>query len=806
MIRNYLTIALRSLLKHKSFRAINLFGLTVGFTAVVLILLFVQDEVGYDRYHEDTDHIYRIYWNNDNPQTRTPHPMAQALVSDFPEVVSAVSLSPIWGAGLVKQTFSFRNLEKNIRYDERNVLSVDSTFFEVFPIRVLKGNVEKVLRSPGKILLSQSTAKKYFGDEDPIGKFLAINDDRNLAEVEGVYEDIPRQAHFHADILASYVHMKAVGDPESEYYTWADFGHFNYIRLTPGADPDKLESQLLTWSRKYIDFEDEEFNQLQAQGAGFKLQNIRDIHLHSNLRWELEPNGNIEYIYIMTAAAFLILIIASINFMNLTTAKSSERAKEIGIRKTLGAHQWQLAFQFVGESVLLTLMAVLMAGFIVELVLPLFNQISGKNIATEAISSSGMVLSVLGVGIVTGILAGLYPSFVLSSINTANILKGKFIRSQDGGRLNRILVVFQFMMASILVASTWIIQDQLSFVQNRHLGFDKNAVITVPVRTREVRRDMETIRNELLKIKGVVSVGASSNVPGSQFNQNPIYAVQDVSHRIDASFMYVDYDLLTTLGIQFQSGRNFSRDFESDRESAFILNEAAVQALQLKEGAGSEIVLEEDGDNIRGTVVGVVHDFHYQSLHKAIQPLVIQLRPYYNTVAIRISGNDVNATLASIEKLWMTLQPGFEFEYNFLDESLAAQYTAENKMGTVFSLFAAVAIVLACLGLLGLASLHYLQRKKEIGVRKVLGASPINLLMNLSKGYTTLILVATALATPLVWITMGLWLQNFNFKVTINPLIFVVTGVGILVLAWLTIGYLTLRAAAANPLDSLKEE
>jgi putative ABC transport system permease protein len=805
MLRNYIRIGIRTLTKHKGYTLINVFGLTVGFASVILILLYVNDEVGYDRYDDQTKNIYRIYWQSGNPQTRTPHPMAQALTQDFPEVEHAVSLSPIWGAGLTRQTFSVRNLEKDIRFDERDVLAVDSTFFDVFPLQLTKGNRNMVLRSPGKLLLSESTARKYFGDDDPIGKHLAVNDDRNLLEVEGVFQDVPRQSHFHFNALAGYVHMKAYSSPESEYYTWNDFGHFNYILLRPDADPKKLEGRLLQWAAKYIDVTEEELSAVIRNNEGFRLQNIRDIHLNSHLLWELEPNGNKEYVYIMSAAALLILIIAGINFMNLTTSKSADRAREIGVRRTMGAMKQHLSVQFIGESVAIALFSTILAGLVVEVALPFFNQLSGKNIDSNVLHNPATLITIIGIGLMTGILSGLYPSFYLSSLNPVSILKGKFVTSKSGNRFSKTLVIFQFTMAIILISGTVIIYDQMNYMQNKNLGFTQESLITVPVRSQQIRRDFESLKTELKRIPGIVEVGAASNIPGKQFNQNPVFRTDDNQRRIDVSQEFVDHDFIKTLNIEFAGGRDFSRDFPAD-SLGYIINETAARELGFSDAVGQEIVLDADGDFLKGTIVGVVKDFHFQSLHQPIRPILFILQPNYTEAVMRIASVDSDKTLLQVKQIWAKYDANFDFEYAFLDETIKAQYEAESKMGVVFSLFATIAIIVSCLGLLGLASLNYLQRRKEVGIRKVLGAPIFSLLLNLIKNYSRLILLSTLLAAPFAWWLMENWLSNFMYKVELNPLVFVVTGLVTMIIAWLTIGYLTLKTASANPVDTLKEE
>ncbi|MCB0493234.1 MAG: ABC transporter permease [Cyclobacteriaceae bacterium] len=806
MLRSYLLITLRNLLKNRLYALINVIGLTVGIASVIMILLYVQDEMSYDRYDPETANIYRIYWQSGNPQTRTPHPMAQALVRDFPEVTGAVTLSPIWGPGLTQQSFSVKNLEKDIQYNEKNILSVDSTFFEVFPLKIIKGNKNTVLRTPGKLMLSQSAAYKYFGKEDPIGKHLAFNGDENLIEIEGVYEDIPRQSHFHAMALVSYVHMKTFEDPESAYYTWADFGHFNYIKLRPDADPKKLEDQLLSWAGQYINASDEVIQRIIQNKEGFRLQNIRDIHLKSHLMWELEPNSNIEYVYIMMAAAFLILTIAVINFMNLTTAKSAERAKEIGVRRTLGAFKNQLSVQFIGESLLVALFSMILAGLAVEVSLPYFNLLSGKELAINFLHNPSIVAIILGIGVVTGILAGLYPSAILSSINPVQVLKGKFVTSKGGNLFSQILLVFQFTMAIILISGTVIILNQMNFIQHKNLGFAKDATLLIPVRDGNLRRNFETLQNELRNVAGVEEVGASSNVPGSQFNQNPIHSINDPDHEVNASQMYVDYDLIKTLHLEIAEGRGFDRSFPGDTANAYIINQAAARELQLSDPVGKEIVLAMDENEYRGTIVGVVKDFNYQSLHQPVRPVIMQRLPYYNSVLIRFNSENVSQTIAGVESVWKKFDNTFGFEYSFLEDNINSQYTSENKMGLVFGFFASIAIIISCMGLFGLASLNFAQRKKEVGIRKVLGAPIGRLLVNLIKDYSKLIIASTVLAVPVAWWIMSGWLNNFIFKIDISIWIFLLTGLGTLLIAWLTIGYLTIRTASLNPVDTLKEE
>ncbi len=800
MLTNYLKIALRNLLKNKAYSVINIFGLALGLSCVFLILQYLKHELSYDRFHTNAEDIYRITWEDENPQTRVPHPMAQALVSDFPEVENAVSLTPLWGPGLTKQTFSFHNLEKDIRYDESNVLAVDSTFFKVFSFHILQGDPNTALKKVGGLLISEAMAKKYFGDENPVGKHLAVNDDKRLIEVVAVFEDVPEPSHFHFDFLVSYVTEKA-SEGDGEFFSWRDFGHYNYVRLKPGTNPNDLEGRLLEWSKKSLDLSPEFYRSLADRKFGFRLQPLTDIHLKSHLRWELEPNGNLDYVYMMTAAALLILIVACVNFINLTTAQSADRAKEIGIRKTLGAFRKQLALQFIGESVLVAALAMVLSSLMIELFMPFFSSFTGRQMNVEyAMYLPGL----LGMALIVGLTAGIYPSLYLSSIKPASILKGKFLQSPKGIFARKAFTVFQFVASMVLISSSIIIYSQLSFIKHKELGFDREEVIVVPVKDREaINLRLNELRNELLGIPEIKSVSASSNIPGRPFNQNTIYAARDVQFNVASSEAFVDYDFFKTLGIKFKEGRPFAQENLSD-SGVFIINETASN--NLKTVVGEELIWDRDGGKIKGSVIGVVNDFHFQSLHEPIRPLIFRLSPRFNYVLLKVSTHDFAETMKAVEASWRKFDNKFGFEFSFLDDDLNKQYGAEEKIGKVLAAFSFIAVAIACFGLLGIAALTFRQKTKEVSVRKVLGASLSSLMIFLAKDFTRLVMISIILAIPLVWWTMDEWLQHFTFHTLINPLVFIGTGVLLLLVAWTTLGYLIIRIASVNPAETLKSE
>jgi putative ABC transport system permease protein len=804
MLYNYFRIALRNLLKNKTHTLVNVTGLSLGIACVFLIALYIRAELGYDRFHNRSEDLYRITWIDDNPQTRTPHPLAQALVQDFPEVESAVSLSPLWAAGLTRQTHNFRNPEKGERFDERNILAVDSTFFKVFDFSLVKGNPKTALKSVNGLLISESMAKKYFGDQDPIGKQLAVDSDWYMIEVVGVFKDVPAASHFHFDFLVSYVREKSF-DPEDEYYSWKDFGHFNYVRLKPGSDAKALEAKLVEWTKKYFDWSSETRASLASQNFGFKLQPVTDIHLHSKLRWELEANGNIEYVYILVAAALLTLIIACVNFMNLTTARSAERAKEIGVRKTLGAYRTQLSAQFLAESITLALLAIILAAFFIELSLPFFNYTTGLSFNFQYDKDLPVLV---GLGACIGLLAGFYPAIYLSGIKPHLILKGRLTHSPRGSALRKGLVVFQFSISMILISAAVIIFNQLDFLKSKNLGFGKDDVIILPLKNENNPGKFHTLQTELLKIPGIYSVSGTTNIPGMQFNQHNIAAVNKPLDDIGSSEAFVDYDFFQTLNITLRDGRVFRRDSPSDSLGALILNETAARQL-FPEGSavGKEVIWERNERSIRGSVVGVVQDFHFQSLHEPIRPLVFALaRNGFNFVVIKLNTENFSEKLSAIEKAYKQFEPIFAFEFAFLEDDLNKQYASEERTAGILGTFSLIAIFIACIGLFGMSMLSFQQKIKEISVRKVLGATSLNLLALTVGNFTKLILVAIVISAPLAWWAMDRWLENFSYQVAINPAIFAVAGLSLLVISWLTLSYFTVKASRVNPAETLKNE
>ncbi|HEX6225567.1 MAG TPA: ABC transporter permease [Chryseolinea sp.] len=803
MLRNFLTVAIRNLSNNLFYSLTSITGLALGLACVFLIMQYLKQELSYDRFHEHADNIYRVTWEDENPQTRTPHPMAQALVADFPEVRSAVSISPMWGLGLTRRSFSFRNPENDTRFEESNVMAVDSTFFDVFTFPLVKGDPKTVLKNPDGILISRSMSKKYFGDEEPLGKHLAVNDEEDLIEVVGVFEDVPSASHFHFDFLVSYEREKGSEDPENEFYTWKDFGHYNYLLLEDGADATALEAKLNGWVRKYIDVPDEVFQSLTNNNFGFRLQPITKIHLHSHLRWELEANGYIAYTYMLITAALLILVIACVNFINLTTAQSAGRAKEIGIRKSLGAFRSELAIQFTGESVLVSLLAMILAVVFVEVALPFFTLSAGKPIKIDYMF---FILALVGMGLITGVTAGIFPSFYLTRIKPSEGLKGKFLQGSKGAVLREGFTLFQFFASMILITCSIIIYSQLNYIQHKDLGFAQEEVIVLPIKNVDlINEKFYEIQSELLRIPNVKSASAASNVPGRPFNQNPVFATQIPQMRMASSEALIDYEFFNVLDIKFSEGRGFSRNNSADKD-AFILNETAAKNLFGGQAVGKELTWESEGGNFQGSVIGVVKDFHFQSLHEPVRPLMFRLLPRYNYVLVKLDTRDFARTLTTIEQTWKKFDNTFTFDFTFLSDYLNQQYLFEQSMAKILGTFSAIAIAIACFGLLGVAALSFRQKTKEVSIRKVLGATIPEIMFHLAKKFSRMVLISVVLAVPLIWWIMDSWLENFTFRTTINPLIFAFSGVFLLVIAWVTLSHQLWKISTVNPAETLKNQ
>ncbi|MEP1094144.1 MAG: ABC transporter permease [Cyclobacteriaceae bacterium] len=809
MVINFFKVFYRNLMRNRLFSAINLFGLAIAFTCSILIYLFISDEQSFDQELSDYDRIHRVSWISDNPQTRTPHPMAQAMVKDLPEVEAAVSISPWYGPGLSRDLIRVKNVEKNILFEEPDFYFADSTFFDVFDLELIEGDA-KALSKPWTLVISEEMAAKYFGNSSAIGKELIVND--MPIAVTTVVKGMPKNSHFHFSALIPYVTLKSI-NPDDGWLKWPDFGHFNYIKITPGTDRIELESRIPEWVVGYLDWPQERIDGLIDGSVGFELQPVADIHLNSHLRWELENNGNILYVYILTATLAFLLLIAAINYVNLTTAKSMERAREIGVRKTLGAVSVNLSFQFYLESIFFCLMALILALGTTFLLIDGFNFLSGKAFGLSDILNTNFILKLIGLSVVVGVLAGFYPAVALSSFKPAEVLKGKLTTSSRGIRMRGILVITQFVVSAILIAGSLIILRQIDYMKNKELGFDQQAVISIRIpesvelgginlsETRSMQAQIEAV-------PGVLKTSTVSNLPGGQFNQHPMYAKKNPENQVDISEMMVSFDVEEVFDFEILQGRTFARNYAADSAGLnFILNESAISQLNLKEPIGEKLVWIDNENLIEGTIIGVVKDFHYRSLHEEIQPLLIQLDEYdAGQLVVKMEGTNFQKVLDDIALIYQTTNSDFPFEFQFLDQQLAELYQSEIKTLSIFSVFAVVALILASLGLLGMAIAMLNQRIKEVGMRKILGASSSQIMRMIFAQFAKLILISLLIGLPISHIVMQNWISEFSYQAPFGVMPYVWSGLVLLIVAIISVSSAVFRIAFSNPADALRYE
>lgn len=802
MFRYNLKIAFRNILRNQQYNLINLLGLSVGIMSFLYIFLWVKDELSYDRFYEKSDRIYRIDWYSDNPQTRTPHPMTYTMVNDFPEVENAVSLTPVWGAGLTQPDRMVKYGE--VQFEENGIYAADTTFFKVFSFPLISGNPEQCLTDVGSLVITESMARKYFGDEDPMGKIITINFGMDAPfRITGIMKDIPPNAHFHFDFLLSYNTLKAYED--GEWFEWSDFGHYNYLLLRPGTDPKMLERKMISWAIPFLDWPDTYLNQFKAGIIAFKLTPVEKIHLHSHIKWELEANGNIAYVYIFSALGIFILVIAMINYVNLSTARSSYRQIEIGVKKAMGASRRKLEIQFLLESIISSAMATLLAIILFEIFASPLGNLAQKSFRLDY-SDPGTLLLIVSLMLACGFLAGVYPAFILSGYRVSDILKGQRTPRKQRSVFRNILVIFQFAISIFLIIGTITISNQIRFLQDKKLGFNSDQLLVVPIQDTLVRHNYEWVKADLLTNPHVQGISAVSNIPGRRFNQNPIQWVSS-EDAFACSEMRVDHDFIRTMDLRILEGRDFSIERSHDTENVFIINEAAAKLYDWKDPVNEELIWYDDEITRRGKIIGVVEDFHFQSLHTSIEPLILYIDPgEFNYFFIRLDPLDIRETMAFLENKFSALDPANPFNYFFLDDDFARLYVSEKRMQQVSGYFTGLAIIISCIGLFGLSAYSAERRTKEIGIRKVNGASTANIIRMLSMDYIRWILIAFVLSAPLGFVIMKDWLKNFAYQAENSAWIYVAAGLIALLIGTLAVSYQAYRAARKNPVESLRYE
>ena len=796
MIKNYLKIAFRNLQRYRMYAFVNMAGLAVGMTCCMLILLYVRDELSYDRYHENAEQIHRLVRSR---SAYTAAPMGPALAAEMPGVRQAARIK-VYQDVLVHDGGEKRFIE--------SVFAADTSFFDIFTVPFLRGTPEAALSRPDGLVLTASAAEKYFGREDAMGKTLIVVDDEPFAlTVTGVIEDLPAASHVRFDLLASF---KLVEQSSSRLENWTTNWLFTYLLLDEATSGADVEARLPALFERHTG----------EAWDHFRIQPLLDIHLYSReLDLDIAPQGNIAYVFIFSAVGLLVLLIGCINFMNLATARSAGRAKEVGMRKVLGARRRQLVQQFLGESLVMALGALVMAVGLALLLLPAFGQLAEKDLALSLQEAGYLAVAFFGLALVVGLLAGSYPAFFLSAFAPIDTLKGTLRTGRAARFLRQGLVVFQFTISTALIVGTLVVVEQLDYVKNAGLGFDKEQVVVLSVGAALEER-YEAAKQEIRRHPNVLGVSASGNVPGHGVSDF-YYHLEGLATSLDAlpgwDTYFVDADFVETLRLEVVQGRNFSRDLVSD-EQAFILNEAAVAraVADVGEAWASPIGKQmsfylpgAEGWQVfkSGTVVGVVKDFHYRSLHEEIGPLVLQVFPEtFGELLVKVGTDDLAGTLAFLEQRWRDLDPTRPFDYYFLDQDFDRLYRAEDRVGQVVGAFAVPTIVIACLGLFGLAAFMAEQRTKEIGVRKVLGATIPGVLLLLSKEFVKLIMLAFVVAAPLAYFAMSRWLESFAYRIEISGGIFLMAGLTALGMALLTVSYQSIRAALTDPVESLRYE
>ncbi len=799
MFRNYLKVALRNIGKQKGYAFINIAGWAIGMTVCALILLWVQEEVSFDRFHQNADRIYRLTIDarigTFQSAPVAPTPAGPALVREYPEILKAARMDRPR-----RMVVQFEDRE----FQEEGVGAVDNSFFQIFSFPFLAGDPQTALSLPYTAVITESTAKKIFGLVSPLGRFLRLGDGKDYA-VTGVLKDVPRNSHVTFNILRSFETLVAENRPATE--NWFAISTYGYVLLDEGADPVALEAKFPAFIEKNMG------ETLKSVGGtmSLRLQPLKRIHLYSDFALDIAPQGDIATVLLFSGIALLVLMIASINFVNISTARSSTRAKEVGLRKTLGAFRRRLVGQFLGESVLYSLLAMALALILHFPALRLFGRVLGRPLAANLFQVLWMPPALLGLAFVVGLAAGGYPAFFLSAFHPVRVLKGQ-LKSGGGVWFRRILVVVQFTVSVLLVISTLVVSRQINYAKRKPLGFEKEHVLVIPRMSPVLRRSFSSVRSELTSIPGILDIGASSLVPGVGIARSVFFPEgygPNEPQLMDV--LAVEPGFFSTLGIEIAAGRNFAEEMETDRTQSVIINETAARRFGWADPIGKRFVLRpgprEQGETTFLTVVGMVRDYHLTSLHQKIEPQLIQYDPdAVRMLSLRLAPGNLAHTLDLLKQAWKKLDPQSPLDYFFLDDRFDAQYRADERLKTLTLDFGLLAVLIGCLGLFGMASFTVERRTKEIGIRKVLGSSVPSIVRLLSRETVLLVAVANVIAGPAAYVLMNLWLRRFAYRIPISPWIFAGAAFLSVLLAFLTVSVQSVRAALTRPADSLRYE
>lgn len=810
MFKNHLKIAWRSLKKQPFLTFLNTFGLAVGMAGGLLIALYIYDELSFDKMFSDADRIYRIdtdikFGGAERMAAEAGAPMAGTLRRDYSEVENTARFRKL-GSMLIRKSGKETNTK------EMQVTFADSTFFEVFGIHLLVGDVNTALTEPNTLVLTKAAAERYFGTQNALGQSLLLNN-TDTYTVTGVMNDLPENSF----LRDHTVFMAMAGNVASREENWGGMNYFTFVKLIPSANIEDfnmnlqgmLEKYMLPWAQKYFPGMTAETFAASGDYIRYHTMPLTDIHLYSNRNVELSANSSIQNVYILLFIGIFLIVLASVNFMNLSTAHSLKRAKEVGIRKTLGSNKTDLVRQFLTESGLVSFLSLLMAVVIAVLALPFFNELSGKSV-TIPFANPFFWIILISATVLLGLFSGSYPAFFMSRFMPVKTLKGGGQTKVGGGSIRNTLVVFQFAISVFLIVATLVVFQQLQFIQGKDLGYTKNQILLIND-TYAAGNQTKTFKDEVLKLSGVENATMSGFLPTPSFRSDSSFFEESAMNQENAIQMQewdVDADYLSTLDMQLIAGRNFDQRFITD-STAVIINEATLSVMGVapNEALGMRITEDADlGEKVFYTVIGVVKNFHYQTLRKNIGALGLFMRPSTGTLAVKLKAGDFSNTIADIEGIWNEIAPGQPFNYSFMDDSFNSTYEAEQRLGSIFILFTILSIVIACLGLFGLAAFNAQKRTKEIGVRKVLGASVGQITYRLTTDFLKLVAIAIAIALPVGWYVMNKWLEDFSYRMEIGWGIFAIAALLALGVAVLTVSYQSIKAAVVNPVKSLRSE
>jgi len=790
MFKNYLTMTIRIFRKHKGFSLINTAGLAIGISCCILILQYIRHEFSFDKFHENSKYIYRIIQHQEgniyqgvDVFNSLPAILAPSIREDFPEDAKVTRV---------------KNYERQVRYKDKQFyekffLYVEPEFLEMFSFPIIKGDSKTALREPYTVMITREMVKKYFGEEEPVNKIININNEQDY-RIAGILENVPDNSHLKFDFLASFSTLLGTWG-QNQLTSWQNSSVLTYLQLAKNSNPQKFNSQL----KKY--------NTVGYGGhpASFDLQPLNDIHLGKKIALDLPGKGDLKYIYLYSAITLFILLIACFNYMNLSIARSFTRGKEIGIRKVVGAKRKSIIFQFFGESLVFSFSALVLALILVRLVLPIFNFLTDRNIKFDLFTDIFFIFCLIGLCIFVALISGIYPAMFLSSFNPVRVLKGRTDSiSKSTSSLRNVLIIVQFAISICLIICALIINHQLHYIKNTKLGLDKDSIITIPMTNKRMWKRYNTFKNELSRQSKILDITASKSLPTEIDNTVQIkLGGQNQGKTLRVWVDWVDFNFIDFYKMKIVLGRNFIKDSLQDLQNAYILNETAAKAIGLENPVGKKFGIGRTG----GQIIGVVEDFHFAPLHSKIEPLALKLDSNnLKVLSVRINSLDISNTLTFIQNKWKKIFPDFPFVFSFLDRRIESMYKVERKLGQSFNYFTLIAILLSCLGLLGLASYMAEKKTKEIGIRKVLGATVPNILLLLTKEFTKFVFLANIIAWPVAYYFMNKWLQNFAYRIDLSVWIFILSGLAALAVALITVGYRAIKAATANPVDSLRYE